>query len=244
MKKLSWIIIIFVLIGFTTIACDLTDNETNTTNTCAQDGHDWNWVITSQGVETATGTCKRRGCNAVASGEIRFLYNLGDTGPGGGKIFYIADGKSGRTFGFRLYLTANDTVGTIVYYLEAAPFDFPDLTWASSEFINTNISGTEEEIGKGKRNTALILAVDPMAPAAKACNDYINNGLSDWFLPSLRELFRLDKDLISNPSTSYYWSSTQSNNINNWPFRFILGHWNATADSKNSTNSVRAIRAF
>ena len=49
------------------------------------------------------------------------------------------------------------------------------------------------EIGTGKANTAAILAVNVIAPAAKACNDYNGGGKSDWFLPSRDELNEMYK---------------------------------------------------
>ena len=126
-------------------------------------------------------------------------YRIGDTGPGGGKIFYVD--PAGFT------MTDN---GSTAHYLEAAPNNTSTLAWASPAHISTNISGTELGIGTGRKNTTLILTTDSLAPAAKACDDYSNNGYSDWFLPSRYELYLLyqNKSSVGNLGINYYWSSS------------------------------------
>jgi hypothetical protein len=172
-------------------------------------------------------------CNAIA-------YNLGDTGPGGGKIFYRLEA------GFTQYANATDTTGTTAHYLEAAPADMSGTyMWASTSYQSTNISGTGEAIGTGRKNTALILATDVNAPAAKACKDYSSNGKTDWFLPSYDELNQLNLNTASvgNMGTGTYWSSSQHPTVagNALCRRFSEG---SAYFAKNSTYSVRAVRAF
>ena len=178
-------------------------------------------------------------------------YDVGDTGPGGGIIFYVS------TAGF----TMTDD-NSIAHYLEAAPDDMATtLAWASSAFIPpanggtdnwVSITGTAEGIGAGRNNTALILATDAAAPAAKACEDYINGSKTDWFLPSrdeLQELYnnrtsvgnlKTTEDNVNN--THRYWSSSQGSNNTAWYRRFSDGY--QLSVSKDNTFSVRAIRAF
>jgi hypothetical protein len=200
-------------------------------------GHDWN---------TETGLCNRN-CGAL-------YYNLGDTGPGGGKIFYMS------AEGF----TMTDDNAT-AHYLEAAPNDMATkLAWASSAFIPPNyggtgdwadITGTATGIGVGRKNTALILATDANAPAAKACNDY-NNGKTDWFLPSRDELEQLyvNRTSVGNLKTTqdnvnythYYWSSSHysSQYYNYFAWYKIFSDGTQSGMEKNTTRSVRAVRAF
>ena len=190
--------------------------------------HNWN---------TNTGLCNND------CGEL--YYELGDTGPGGGKIFY-------RTAtGF----TMTDDNST-AHYLEAAPNDMAiELAWASSAFIPsdlpggtgdswTDITGTATGIGTGRKNTDVILAIDADAPAAKACNDYNNGGKTDWFLPSKDELNQLyvNRTSVGNMGTSEYWSSSQIDNRSPWDQYFTNG--NQYNDSKSWPFSVRAVRAF
>jgi hypothetical protein len=182
---------------------------------------------------TETGLCTV--CNALT-------YNLGDTGPGGGKIFYRLEA------GFTQYANAADTVGTTAHYLEAAPANMPTtIEWASSGFTSTGISSTGTAIGTGMKNTALILATDTNAPAAKACNDYINGGKTDWFLPSRDELNQLyvnrtSVDNVDNMGTVSYWSSSQSSNTGSRFQNFSDG--NQYIGNKGNMYSVRAVRAF
>ena len=162
-------------------------------------------------------------------------YQLGDTGPGGGKIFYVS--AAGFT------MTDNNQV---CHYLEAAPADMSTLAWASGSYTSTDITGTEEAIGTGRKNTALILATDALAPAAKACKDLTTGGKTDWFLPSWDELDQLYENRLSvgNTVTNAYWSSSQRNNSvsNAWHENFTYGGQGSQA--KSNAILVRAIRAF
>jgi len=189
-------------------------------------------------------------------------YKIGDTGPGGGIVFYD---KGSFSNGWR--------------YLEAAPVDQSTrkkneitgkfeggLIWRSKGTF-VSIETTSREIGTGKANTAAILALDPTAPAAKVCRDYRGGGKSDWFLPSLDELaIMFDcRSALGDPS-GLYWSSTQYSNVHpgqNFAYsvnltigntELTLGGTRATAglafgnvdrnDAKIMEFSVRAIRAF
>jgi len=158
-------------------------------------------------------------------------YLIGMTGPGGGKIFY-RDEK-----GF----TMTDT-GKICHYLEAALINLGELTWASSRFTGTDITDTETYIGSGRKNTALILAVDSNAPAALACKKYSNNGMSDWFLPSSDELGQLCANGTAiGISSDSYWSSSQYDS-GTALLPFAAGRQYVV--NKNNAYNVRAIRAF
>jgi uncharacterized repeat protein (TIGR02543 family) len=163
-----------------------------------------------------------------------FQYNLGDTGPGGGKIFYRSE------TGF----TMTDDSST-AYYLEAAPADMStNLIWPSLGFDGTDIPGTETAIGTGRKNTALILAIDPTAPAADACNVYSSNGKTDWFLPGKDELNELyvNRRHVSSMTTGKYWSSSQYNIAYAWYQDFANG--DQAGYRKADIYYVRAIRAF
>jgi len=164
------------------------------------------------------------------------VYALGSTGPGGGIIFYYS------AAGF----TMTDT-NEVCHYLEAAPNNMlTSLTWASSSFTSTDIGGTSDAIGTGRKNTALILAIDADAPAAKACKDLTTGGKTDWFLPSYYELFEIYNRKfyftdISNDINSYI-TSTQRTLSFAWIMSYFSGSF--SSGSKGTGYSVRAVRAF
>jgi hypothetical protein len=231
-------------VGIETRFCTLDSSHKETRVGAVALGHNWEW-ITSTGIEAKT--CSR--CGEID--DLILLLNIGETGPGGGKIFYR--NKTGFT------MTDDNS---IAYYLEAAPADMPSmLEWAkyvSSTDISPayDISDTGTIIGTGRKNTTLILAMDATAPAAKACNDYSNNGKTDWFLPSKDELNELYMQMgifnnwgisnyVSGDHRSWYLSSsvTRRNLIQVFDddeyfgggqFDFYLG----------GKYSVRAVRAF
>jgi len=198
--------------------------------------------------------------NSANSGVItaafpRTAYILGDTGPGGGKIFYISEAG----FTVQGYGSPGDPgyfASYTAHYLEAAPNNMPTtLAWASSAFVNVSIpdakwgyeDGAAQSLGAGRKNTAAILAIDPDAPAAQACAAYSNNGLTDWFLPSGDEQTQMwtNRTSIGNiAGTQNYWSSTEAvfSDSSAWARNF-----NAAMTSTNGKVSellVRAIRAF
>ena len=176
-------------------------------------------------------------------------FKIGETGPGGGIIFYVADGMDNRDFGF----TMTDT-GTTAYYLEAAPEDWydgtsdPQLAWAaypSSSYID--VPDTEREIGTGRKNTSLMLASENV-PAAEACNAYSSNDKADWFLPSIDELIMLyeNREYVGNFYYGDYYSSSQSNNAGSLASVYIKGFINGMEGiyGKDYGCRIRPIRAF
>jgi hypothetical protein len=113
-------------------------------------------------------------------------YQIGDTGPAGGIVFY----EKGTTSGDWRYLEATP-VSAILEPTNWVPYD--------SEFAGSLFGGTSTAIGSGKRNTEIILEKlhewgaptadqDGREVAAKLCADLEYGGKSDWFLPSKDEL--------------------------------------------------------
>jgi hypothetical protein len=118
--------------------------------------------------------------------------------------------------------------------------------WASSGYTYTNISGTSTDIGTGRKNTALILATDANAPAAKACKGYRGGGKTDWFLPSKDELAALYvmRVLFGISDEWYYWSSSQGNTYDGIAWFQYFGDGRQFNFFKNLGGHVRAVRAF
>ena len=105
---------------------------------------------------------------AIEKGE----YNIGDTGPAGGLIFYV--NPNYETDGWR--------------YLEAAPSDqSTEILWDYGRDVATGATATV--VGTGQANTQTIVKVlGAGSYAAQLCNDLTQGGYSDWFLPSKDEL--------------------------------------------------------
>jgi hypothetical protein len=172
--------------------------------------------------------------------------NIGDTGPGGGKIFFRYDGGFTVTYD-----------GSKAYYLEAAPVNVPGspLAWAPTGSLARNrVTGAEDtSIGAGRKNTEAIKAAAPgsalNAPAANACLDYRGpNSKTDWFLPSINELMEQNKNrsVVGIPNDVAFWSSTQvSPSFDMQAKGLRFGSASTPTDySKELYYNVRPIRAF
>ena len=171
-------------------------------------------------------------------------YSVGDVGPAGGTIFYVA--PSLQSWG---------------RYLEAAPADATPFagTWCN---VSTSISGAlGEEIGSGQANTQ---AMDEVCAsgAGQTASDYAFGGFSDWFLPSKDELNALCKWAFNDQVNAYcnapnyvltrvnggftddwYWSSTETG-ADAWAQWFKYGDPDRFQKSTISTFKVRPIRSF
>jgi hypothetical protein len=132
--------------------------------------------------------------------------NQGDTGPGGGTIFYIS------TDGFNCGPTHTNTgspTGNRCYYLEVAPSGWnqtindPDTAWARalnadiSEITNISaralVHNNAAEIGLGYKNSIAIVSQNnnyggSSIYAAALAREYSGGTLTDWYLPTAAEL--------------------------------------------------------
>ena len=131
------------------------------------------------------------------------IYTVGQTGPGGGKIFYVAATP----------FACGPTRAVTCTYLEAAPSGWntgiePTRSWANSTNQGTSVgsSGSPETatataIGWGYRNTRAIILqgnTDTATSAAALADSYtatVTGGAvyDDWFLPSKDELNQMCK---------------------------------------------------
>lgn len=175
----------------------------------------------------------RRSDGGLEAGKCNYL--IGDSGPAGGLIFYIDSSKSPVT------------------YYEVAPSGWsggssdPVKAWCASDggTANSTNIGTLLNIGYGKSNTNLIASsCSNHDNAAQAALDYVGGGYRDWYLPSYYELVEIynQRSFIGGLGTSYYWSSSEYNNILAKASRLTDG--GLTHAPKNVPETVRPIRSF
>ncbi|MEI7981563.1 MAG: FISUMP domain-containing protein, partial [Bacteroidota bacterium] len=141
---------------------------------------------------------------------------------GGGIIFYIdGTGQHG------LISSTNDLIGV-----------------SNFGCVNTLIGGTSTAFGTGQANTTLIVNGCSELGAARRCDELVQNGFNDWFLPAKLELYQmyLKKDLIGGFTGSWYWSSSENSSVNAWSLGFGTGGYDISA--KINGYPVRAIRVF
>ena len=194
--------------------------------------------------------------NSARIQMYQWYYELGDRGPGGGIIFHVANGVGANPSSMTIngYGSPGEPGYFATYtahYLEAAPVE-QSMPWASSSHSDTNISGTGNVNGVGRRNTALILAIDADAPAASACRTYTGGGKNDWFLPSRDEiqLIWTNRDIngigakLNIQAGAHYWTSGQGSPPDFAMGANFSGSGGSGSLSKAGSRPVRAIRAF
>jgi len=160
-------------------------------------------------------------------------YAIGDTGPGGGKIFY--DAGSLQSWG---------------RYLEAAPANWdgtndssdPEVIWGCP----TNSIQTATAIGTGAANTSAIIAGCSGTTAASTARAYTGGGKTDWYLPSKDELEQMEvqRSILGFGGSWWHWSSSQYSTTE------AHSRWLGTTPNdllfgvKTYTDQVRPIRAI
>ena len=165
----------------------------------------------------------------------------GDTGPGGGIVFYVHD-SGAFACGSSMELTCS--------YLEAAPTSGID-AWTD---VLLTFSGTTDQwlssnsaLGHGYKNTTDFVAQNETANRAITNARAFRgpNNLSDWFLPSERELEYLyaRMDLVGGFQQSLYKASSGCCSRRLGGVHFGTGAGSAHL-YKSDAHYVRPIRAF
>jgi titin len=220
-------------------------------------------AINSFGVSAPTAPLTILGALTCAQGGT---CQIGDTGPGGGKVFYDA----GSTLSWGRYLEAAPVgwYGTVpVPPWNANGIQDPMVgPWCSAD---TQDLPTGTGIGAGKGNTLLMVANCSDSPsgygyAQGSCWDpglvcsspaiiasrYRGGDKSDWYLPSRDELAQMyeRRSVIGGASTTVgdtdwiWWSSSQASATTAWYQHFSIG--SITHNTKGWSGRVRPIRAF
>ena len=172
----------------------------------------------------------------VTSSALTIIYAIGDTGPGGGKIFYYSAG--GFNCGADFTSTGSPT-GGLCHYLEAAPNTWwdgvsdPQRVWGEWRAYVEDGSWacfggdsfgqstqTLSAIGTGYKNSLdviqnannyWLLPAIFQNSAVAAVRAYAGGSKSDWFLPSIDELNELysHRQTVGGFANGIYWSSTE-----------------------------------
>ena len=168
-------------------------------------------------------------------------YNVGDTGPGGGKIFYkdLTRASGSQYFEAACVGWSDGTCG-------GTDQVDPQTQWGCYEDLLAGADGTA--IGTGKQNTADILAgCATPGIAARIADDLVLGGKSDWFLPSKDELnqMNIQKATIGGFTADYWWSSSEIYATKSWQ-QYFGGANTQTADDKFNDMGyfVRPVRCF
>ena len=176
-------------------------------------------------------------------------YNIGDTGPGGGIVFYVSD------VAFPVPQPNGET--KMCRYMEVSPVDIGKSQCGDCSKEDPH---TLQGLGTGLMNTYNIVSynADNMTTAncaAYACLMYSTQTTrkGEWWLPSRVELNLLYKNLrdkviaTSSDYRNYYWSSSQyyyDRSTETWYQSFYDGSWDDGFNYERHTYSVRAVRAF
>ena len=169
---------------------------------------------------------------------VGFAYKVGDTGPGGGKIFFVDrfDEYTGFT------------------YLEVAPVGVEvQRTWATNANSNqtTAVSGADSKaLGGGYQNTIDIVAQSGNVAATCAaayCADLTSGGQSDWYLPSSGEMSLVYNVVhlqlgVGGFASDNYWNSSEDGANVGWTQSFYYGF--QSNSTKSTTYRLRPVRRF
>jgi hypothetical protein len=164
-----------------------------------------------------------------ATGGTRTLV-IGETFQGGKVGYVLQSGDpgyvAGESHGF--IVTASDVTTSIA--------------WGCNNVSLTGADGTA--IGTGNQNTTDIITGCGGSNAAKSCYDLVQNGYSDWYLPSKDELNKLylNNGSIGMWTSTNYWSSSEVSSTTAYAQIFSTGL--QSAQGKTNTYRVRAIRSF
>jgi hypothetical protein len=162
---------------------------------------------------------------------------VGDVGPGGGIVFYVAKSN---------FISFGSDCQDECKYMEASTSDIPDkeVPWCPFDaFLGTTMANGIK-IGTGMSNTNLA-AEKCKSGANKLAQDYVNNNKLDWHLPSKDELNQLFLQRSYFKFKGYLWSSSEADSfwswyisLNNYPLEWLK------FDRGHPVGFARPVRAF
>ena len=225
----------------TGLSFDTTTGRTTGTPTETKTATTYTVIGTSASGETATATYR-----------LRVTGDIGDTGPGGGIIYYY------RAAGF----SCGPTRAATCKYLEVAPARWlgtsdTSTRWAQQQPVDYSATtvgsgggatATESAIGWGYRNTRAIVAQGNNATSASAVADSHTVTVSgvvyaDWFLPSKDELNQMCKWARNQAWVSDATDCNGSGSLNSGPGASGFTAYYYWSSSENA-NSLASSQSF
>ncbi len=229
--------------------------ETGTAGTNGTNGTNATLAITQQSV------CDGTDADTVANEVCK----VGMTGPGGGLIFFVDYNNEYATYD---YLEAAPTDGVFASSVATGVWattttkcgaTAPQATNCQTATIYTEtgvgratLKGLHRGLFGGKAATAAIVArMETGTPTAKntyaagVADDYVANGITDWWLPSYDEQRKMRENLNSKGVGGFaasYWSSSEFSPGYAWFQHFITGSQGVL--STGAETNVRPVRAF
>ena len=164
---------------------------------------------------------------------------VGNTGPGGGKVFYVASSP----------FACGPTVAASCTYLEVAPSDsqenFCDAGSTVGDTGSTRLATLNPDtIGAGFAST-LVITAGCNSGAAVTSRAYRGGSFSDWYLPNRAELVQVynNRVTIGGFISGQYWQS-YANNATRFTAHNFGDGYAYNEFPKSTVNQFRPIRAF
>lgn len=181
--------------------------------------------------------------------------NIGDTGPGGGIVFY--DAGSRQPWGRYLEAAPSSTEVVGLTWKKMTVTDRRRPLYRDSNGVSARLQRVKSKlIGMGQINTsAIVKNYGSGNYAARYADKLVVNGRDDWFLPSEDELQQMYEvmqtaDVPIDPlKKSFYWSSSEYDYDNAWTVNFKDGQqfdrmkWTIAGPGMKPIR-LRAVRAF
>jgi hypothetical protein len=201
------------------------------------DGQQFDRVQTMDGNKTPPTPFRVRAIRAFGTNTVTLTCaqggscKIGDTGPGGGIVFYVAqdlllvNGKSWR-------------------YLEALDYD--------TKTVLCNLDGCDDvvltarnvnRIGAGASNTKALMSLPAYMDEMRFILKWGHRDKTDWFIPSLSELVELlkQREIVGGLNDQgSYWSSSPNGNL----VASVGVNRGVIYEQKSRPLNVRLIRAF
>jgi hypothetical protein len=176
---------------------------------------------------------------------IAVVYSVGQTGPGGGLIYYVnaAGFDCGET-----YSPTGSPTGGKCNYLEVAPSGWntgsdPTKAWAVAAYTGADVSGVGNDgapynnalgVGLGYKNSLAIVTQNGAGTtyAAGAARAYTGGSKTDWYLPTTAELNLLcqwNRGVAPNVTTACNGGSINSATYGAGAAGFVLdNYWSSS----------------